>query len=85
MDSISRMTDIWFLTEPALFSAFCRHKLDTNSDMECPVRVGKGLLEYMHREEEDLLTELTTGKALSFETRENIVEAAKKYGETRKS
>ena len=46
MDSISRMTDIWFLTEPALFSAFCRHKLVTNSDMECPVRVGKGLLEY---------------------------------------
>ena len=43
----------------------------------------KGLLEYMHREEEDLLTELTTGKALSFETRENIVEAAKKYGETK--
>ena len=46
MNSISRMTDIWFLTEPALFSAFCRHKLVTNSDMECPVRVGKGLLEY---------------------------------------
>ena len=46
MDSISRMTDIWFLTEPALFSAFCRHKLVTNSDMECPVRVGKRLLEY---------------------------------------
>ena len=46
MDSISRMTDIWFLTEPALLSAFCRHKLVTNSDMECPVRVGKGLLEY---------------------------------------
>jgi predicted metal-dependent peptidase len=40
------MTDIWFLTEPALFSAFCRHKLVTNCDMECPVRVGKGLLEY---------------------------------------
>ena len=46
MDSISRMTDIWFLTEPALFSAFCRHKLVTNSGMECPVRVGKGRLEY---------------------------------------
>ena len=46
MDSISRMTDIWFLTEPALFSAFCRHKLVTNSDMECPVRIGKGRLEY---------------------------------------
>ena len=46
MDHISRMTDIWFLTEPALFGAFCRHKLTTNEGMECPVRVGKGRLEY---------------------------------------
>ena len=46
MDHISKMTDIWFLTEPALFGAFCRHKLTTNEGMECPVRVGKGRLEY---------------------------------------
>ena len=46
MDHISKMTDIWFLTEPALFSAFCRHKLTANEGMECPVRVGKGRLEY---------------------------------------
>jgi predicted metal-dependent peptidase len=46
MDHISKMTDIWFLTEPALFGAFCRHILATNEGMECPVRVGKGRLEY---------------------------------------
>ena len=46
MDLISKMTDIWFLTEPALFSAFCRHKLAANEGMECPVRVGKGRVEY---------------------------------------
>lgn len=46
MDHISRMTDIWFLTEPALFGAFCRHKLTANEGMECPVRVGQGRLEY---------------------------------------
>ena len=46
MDYISKMTDIWFLTEPALFGAFCRHKLTTNEGMGCPVRVGKGRLEY---------------------------------------
>ena len=40
------MTDIWFLTEPALFGAFCRHKLTANEGMDCPVRVGKGRLEY---------------------------------------
>ena len=46
MDYISKMTDIWFLTEPALFGAFCRHKLTTNEGMGCPVRVGQGRLEY---------------------------------------
>ena len=46
MDYISKMTDIWFLTEPALFGAFCRHKLMINEGMGCPVRVGQGRLEY---------------------------------------
>ena len=46
MDHVSRMTDIWFLTDPALFGAFCRHKLTANEGMDCPVRVGKGRLEY---------------------------------------
>ena len=46
MDHISRMTDIWFLTEPALFGAFCRHELAANEGMDCPVRVGKGRLEF---------------------------------------
>ncbi|MCF0212027.1 MAG: hypothetical protein HUK17_03940 [Bacteroidales bacterium] len=36
----------WFLSEPALFSIYCIHNLTPNPSMRCPVRVGKGLLEY---------------------------------------
>lgn len=46
MESIDKMTDIWFLTEPALFGAFCAHKLTENRQLDCPVRVGQGRIEY---------------------------------------
>lgn len=43
LDEISRR---WFLTEPALFSVYCRHRVSMNGNMRCPVRVGRGVLEY---------------------------------------
>ena len=46
MEVIDRITDIWFLTEPALFGAFCTHKLVENKHLDCPVRVGEGRIEY---------------------------------------
>ena len=46
MEVIDRITDIWFLTEPALFGAFCTHKLVENKRLDCPVRVGEGRIEY---------------------------------------
>ena len=46
MEVIDRITDIWFLTEPALFGAFCTHKLVENNHLDCPVRVGEGRIEY---------------------------------------
>jgi len=46
MESIDKMTDIWFLTEPALFGAFCAHKLTENRQLDYPVRVGQGRIEY---------------------------------------
>ncbi len=33
MEVIDRITDIWFLTEPALFGAFCTHKLVENKHL----------------------------------------------------
>lgn len=46
MESIDKMTDIWFLTEPALFGAFCAHKLTENRQLDYPVRIGQGRIEY---------------------------------------
>ena len=46
MDAIDRITSIWFLTEPALFGAFCTHKLVENKHLDCPVRTGQGRIEY---------------------------------------
>ena len=46
MEAIDKMTDIWFLTEPALFGAFCAHKLVENKHLDCPIRVGQGRIEY---------------------------------------
>ena len=45
LERISNITERWFLSEEALFSVFCTHRVVENSGMECHVRVGKGLIE----------------------------------------
>ena len=40
------MAEKWFVCEPPLFAVYCVHKLIRNEVMECPVRVGKGRLEF---------------------------------------
>ena len=45
LERISRITERWFLSEEALFSVFCTHRVAENSGMECHVRVGKGVIE----------------------------------------
>ena len=45
LERISRITERWFLSEEALFSVFCTHRVVENSSMACHVRVGKGLIE----------------------------------------
>ena len=42
---ISKITERWFLSEEALFSVFCTHRVAENSGMECHIRVGKGVIE----------------------------------------
>ena len=44
-DRISEITQHWFLSEEALFSVFCTHRLALNSGMKCHTRVGKGVIE----------------------------------------
>ncbi|MCR5188439.1 MAG: VWA-like domain-containing protein [Treponema sp.] len=45
-ETISRIVDKWFLYEPLLFNIYCTHKLEENTQMECPFRTGKGRIEY---------------------------------------
>ena len=45
LERISKITERWFLSEEALFSVFCTHRVAENSGMECHVRVGRGVIE----------------------------------------
>lgn len=45
-DSIKKISYQWFLCEPALFSIYCSHRLTENREIECPVRAGKGRIEF---------------------------------------
>lgn len=43
---LSQLAEMWFLHEPILFGIFCMHKQRKNMRIACPVRCGKGLIEY---------------------------------------
>ena len=45
LERISKITERWFLSEEALFSVFCTHRVAENSGMACHIRVGKGVIE----------------------------------------
>lgn len=45
-ERISRILEIWYLDEPALFQVLCSHEVAENPKMECPVRCGRRRVEY---------------------------------------
>lgn len=45
LERISEITQRWFLSEEALFTIFCTHRVVENRQMECHARVGKGAIE----------------------------------------
>lgn len=45
LERISKITERWFLSEEALFSVFCTHRVAESSGMACHIRVGKGVIE----------------------------------------
>ena len=45
-ERIQKEVEQWFLTEPVLFSVYCSHRLTMNANMQCPLRSGKGRIEY---------------------------------------
>lgn len=36
----------WFVTEPALFAVVCSHEIEENRRMRCPLRSGRGRIEF---------------------------------------
>ena len=45
-ERIQKEAEQWFLTEPVLFNVYCSHRLVMNANMLCPLRSGKGRIEY---------------------------------------
>lgn len=46
LETINKITEEWFLTEPLLFSVFCTHRLVQNDSLHIPMRTGKGRIEF---------------------------------------
>lgn len=44
--TIQSIAENWFLCEPVFFDVFYRHQIVANEKMECPIRSGKGRVEY---------------------------------------
>ncbi len=45
-ETIQSITENWFLCEPVFFDVLYRHQIVANDKMECPIRSGKGRVEY---------------------------------------
>ena len=45
-ERIQQEAEQWFLTEPVFFAVYCSHHLTMNANMLCPLRTGKGRIEY---------------------------------------
>ena len=43
---IKLIIDKWYLTEPALLMTILAHEMVLNTNMSCPIRSGKGKIEY---------------------------------------
>ena len=46
LERIQQEVEQWFLTEPVFFAVYCSHRLTMNASMQCPLRTGKGRIEY---------------------------------------
>lgn len=45
-ERIQQEAEQWFLTDPVFFAVYCSHRLTMNANMQCPLRTGKGRIEY---------------------------------------
>ena len=45
-ETLNKITQTWFLSEPLLFSVFCSHEFVANEKLHIPFRTGKMRIEY---------------------------------------
>lgn len=45
-ERLERIIKRWFVTEPALFAVVCSHETEENDRIRCPLRSGRGRIEY---------------------------------------
>lgn len=45
-EMLKKISQQWFLREPAYFALYCVQRFEPNDSMTCPFRVGRGRLEY---------------------------------------
>ncbi|MCD8313543.1 MAG: VWA-like domain-containing protein [Bacteroidales bacterium] len=45
-ERIRHIAERWYVNEPALFSVLCTHDIEPNDFMRCPIRCGRGRIEY---------------------------------------
>jgi len=56
-ERISRILELWYLDEPALFQVLCSHDMLENPKMDCAVRCGRRRIEY----NPDFIREMSDG------------------------
>ena len=65
-ERIQKEIERWFLLEPLFFSVYCTHQLTINANMKCPLRTGRGRIEY-NPEQINTLNERRLSNMLSVE------------------
>lgn len=45
-EMLQKISEKWFLCEPAYFALYCMQRIEANTAMRCAIRVGRGRLEY---------------------------------------
>ena len=65
-ERIQKEIERWFLLEPLFFSVYCTHQLTINANMKCPLRTGRGRIEY-NPEQINTLNERRMSNMLSVE------------------
>lgn len=46
VEILKKISEQWFLREPAFFALYCTQQLEFNEKMRCAIRVGQGRIEY---------------------------------------